>query len=345
MKKILTWIIVVLVVAGIAFVIFERRERRQAAAISMEEIQPQRRNIKALISATAEVKPQNRVAIKSPIAGRIEDVLAREGTNVVKGQLLAWVSSSERAALIDAARARGPEELEHWEQLYRPSPLVAPLDGQIISRKVEPGQTVSGADELLILADRLIVAAQVDETDLAQIRLGQRVEITLDAYPNAAMTGHVDHIAYEAVTVNNVTMYRIEVLPESIPEFLRSGMTAGVAFEIASVTDVLALPVAAVRNVEGQPMVLRRPRAGGDGVMTNAVVAGLSDGKWIEVSSGLSDNDRVLAPGFHLAQDPIGPKKNPFLPFGRRQAAGSATNRGDRAPAGSRARPTSQPQR
>ena len=324
MKKILAWAVVLLVLAGLAFGAYRWRQKRQTAATPLEEIRVQRRDLKAQILATAEVKPQNRVAIKSPIAGRIEDVLVREGTNVVKGQILAWVSSSERAALMDGARARGPEELAHWEQLYRPSPLVAPLDGQIINRKVEPGQTVSGADELLILADRLIVAAQVDETDLAHIRLGQAVEITLDAYPAVAMTGRVDHIAYEAVTVNNVTMYRIEVLPESVPSFLRSGMTASVAFLVASVPNALALPLDAVRGREGEAWVLRRPRAGGEGSVTNPVTAGLSDGRWVEFVSGLQEGDRVLAPGFRLAQDPAGPKKNPFMPFGRRPDAGGS---------------------
>ena len=169
MKKIIVWIVLVLCLIGIVIGVRKWRLSRASAQPAFEEVAVQRRDIKAQILATAEVRPQNRVAVKSPIAGRVEDVLVREGTNVVKGQLLAWVSSSERAALMDAP-GHAAEELAHWEQLYRPSPLVAPLDGQIINRKVEPGQTVSGADELLILSDRLIVAAQVDETDLAHIK-------------------------------------------------------------------------------------------------------------------------------------------------------------------------------
>lgn len=322
MKKIIVWIVLVLCLIGIVIGVRKWRLSRASAQPAFEEVAVQRRDIKAQILATAEVRPQNRVAVKSPIAGRVEDVLVREGTNVVKGQLLAWVSSSERAALMDAARARGPEELAHWEQLYRPSPLVAPLDGQIINRKVEPGQTVSGADELLILSDRLIVAAQVDETDLAHIKKGQQVEIKLDAFPDATLAGKVDHIAYEAITVNNVTMYKIEVLPDQTPPFLRSGMTANVAFIVAAATNVLAVPLDAVRGDDRGTWVLRRPRAGNNGVITNALNVGLSDGRWIEVESGLQEGDRVLKQDFRLSATAGSSGKNPFMPFSRRPSAG-----------------------
>ncbi len=327
MKKTIAWAVLILCLIGIAAGVRKWRLSRTSAQPAFEEVAAQRRDIKAQILATAEVRPQNRVAVKSPIAGRVEDVLVREGTNVVKGQLLAWVSSSERAALMDAARARGPEELAHWEQLYRPSPLVAPLDGQVINRKVEPGQTVSGADELLILSDRLIVAAQVDETDLAHIKKGQQVEITLDAFPEAAMAGQVDHIAYEAVTVNNVTMYKIEVLPARTPPFLRSGMTANVAFIVAAATNALAVPLDSVHGDERGAWVLRRPRAGNSGVITNALNVGLSDGRWIEVESGLQEGDRVLKPDFRLSSGNSNAGKNPFMPFSRRPGPGSGGGR------------------
>src|SRR3989339_238898 len=63
--------------------------------------------ISASIPSTGTVMPRNRVEIKPPVAGRIEDVLVNEGTHVRKGQIIAWISSNERAALLDAARTKG----------------------------------------------------------------------------------------------------------------------------------------------------------------------------------------------------------------------------------------------
>src|SRR6185436_13241208 len=101
------------------------------------------------------------------------------GDWVKKGQILAWLSSSERAALLDAARARGPEEVKKWEELYKPTPMLAPIAGTLIARNFEPGQGVNASDGVLVLSDRLIVRANVDETDIAQLRVGQAARLTL----------------------------------------------------------------------------------------------------------------------------------------------------------------------
>ncbi|MBI2441735.1 MAG: efflux RND transporter periplasmic adaptor subunit, partial [Lentisphaerae bacterium] len=173
------------------------------------EVRVERGNLQTMVLTTGMAKPQNRLEIKSPVAGRVEQALAAEGDKISKGQVLAWMSSTERAALLDAARARGATELAYWEGLYKPTPLVAPLDGDIIARKIEPGQTITASDVLYVMSDRLIIEAQVDETDIGRIALLQAAEITLDAYPQNVISGHVDHIAYEAKLVNNVTTYMV----------------------------------------------------------------------------------------------------------------------------------------
>lgn len=70
------------------------------------------------ILSTGTVQPENRLEIKPPIAGRVDKVLIHEGEHVKKGQILAWMSSGERAALLDAARADGPEEVKRWTEMY-----------------------------------------------------------------------------------------------------------------------------------------------------------------------------------------------------------------------------------
>jgi macrolide-specific efflux system membrane fusion protein len=200
------------------------------------------------VLATGNVQPQNRVAIKAPVPGRIEQILVREGDWVKRGQILAWMSSGDRASLLDAARAKGPEELKRWEDLYKATPLIAPITGTIIARNVEPGQSVSSSDSPLVVSDRLIIKAQVDETDIAKVKIGQRVKVTLDAYPDQPTDAVVDHVAYEARTVSNVTIYDVDVLPEKVPAFMRSGMTANVQFQVEAHRGVLLLPLEAVQS-------------------------------------------------------------------------------------------------
>lgn len=156
--------------------------RRDASLEIVRKQRIERGDLSVTISASGEVKPQNRLEIKPPMSGRIEQILVREGQKVSQGEVLVWMSSTERAALLDVARSQGPDAFAKWEEAYKPAPLIAPLAGTIIVRAVEPGQTVTASDPVVVLADRLIVQALVDETDLSLIRVGQRVDIRLDAY-------------------------------------------------------------------------------------------------------------------------------------------------------------------
>jgi len=279
--------------AGTAFALWQTSNK---TAPAQRELAVTRGDIAVTVAATGIVQPRNRLEIKPPIAGRVEEVLVREGEYVRRGQILAWMSSSERAALVDAARAKGPEELKRWEELYRPTPIIAPIDGTIILRGAEPGQTFQNQDPVLVMSDRLIVRAQVDETDIALVKLRQPARITLDAYADKPVGGVANHIAFEATTVNNVITYEVDVLPETVPDFMRSGMTANVSFVVDSRRDAVLVPAEAVRTHEGRTYVLlpaRRPEAK---PTERTVELGLSDGRRIEVLAGLSDGDKVLAP-------------------------------------------------
>jgi macrolide-specific efflux system membrane fusion protein len=251
-----------------------------------------RGRIEVTVQSTGIVQPRNRLEVKPPLAGRAEDVLVQEGQTVKKGQVLLWMSSSERAALIDAARARGPEEVKRWEEFYRATPVVSPIDGTVISRKLEPGQSFTASDPLLVIADRLLVEAQVDETDIGLIRLRLPARVVLDAYPGESVPASVGALAYESKTVSNVTTYTVDVVPARIPALMRSGMTATVTFQIAAKDDVLRVPTHALRGDDDQKSVLV---PGADGVpREQAVETGLSDGRQTEILSGLNEGDKVL---------------------------------------------------
>jgi macrolide-specific efflux system membrane fusion protein len=266
-------------------------ETRGPAGISYAPVEIKRGNIEVTVLATGQVSPENRLEIKPPIAGRVEQVLVEEGQAVKKGQILAWMSSTERAALLDAARAQGPKEIKKWENLYKPTPVVAPIDGTIILRNVESGQSFNNTDAILVMSDRLTVKAQVDETDIAQIHVRQAAEIVLDAYPETTISGQVDQIAYEARQYNSVTTYLVDVLPDRAPDFMRAGMTANVTFKIDGKQNVLLIPNEALKIRNGKTLTMV-PSASGP--QERELALGVSDGKVSEVLSGLSENDTVL---------------------------------------------------
>jgi macrolide-specific efflux system membrane fusion protein len=315
-RKKRVWLILAL--AGLGLFLAWWGLRPEDGGPAFKTIRVERGDLQLTVLATGMVQPQNRVEVRPPVAGRAEEILVKEGETVRKGQVLALLSSTERAVLLDAASSKGPEELAHWQELYKPTPLMAPLSGVVIARKVEPGQTVTAQDAVLVLSDRLIVTAQVDETDIAQIHQGRTAEISLDAYPGRSIAGRVDHISYEALTVNNVTVYEVDVLPDRVPDFMRSGMTANVVFHAASSRNALLLPAEAVRFENGLASVLSPDPESPDRPVSKKVEAGLSDGKKVEILAGLAEGESVLVPVLRTTGLSEAPQTNPFSPFGSR---------------------------
>lgn len=303
-----------LAIAAIVTFLVTRSRTAKDGDEMVEEITATKGNIQSIISTTGTVLPKNRLEVKPPVSGRVDSISVREGEKVVSGQTLAWMSSTERAALLDAARGEGAEALAYWENVYKAIPLISPMDGEVIVSTIQPGQTVSTSDAIVVLSDKLIVRAQVDETDVRQIKLNQKAVIVLDAYPDTKIEARVEHIYYESETVNNVTVYKVDLVPVTIPDFFRSGMNATVDFIAAEKTNVLLVPVAAVQKDGDASYCLVRKPGAAEPVRT-AVVLGITDDKNYEIVAGLGPDDSVVVTSQKYV--PPGAAKtetNPFMP-------------------------------
>jgi len=306
-------VLAILIAGGLAGYVLLRLHNQDAVAYDPAAFSHER--IEVTIESTGVVEPRNRIEIKPPIGGRIEDVLVKEGQLVTKGEIIARMSSMERAAMLDAARAKGPDVVRKWEDAYKTTPLIAPLDGTIIARNTEPGQTVTAQDSIMVLSDRLIVTAQVDETDIGRIQNGQAAKITLDAYPDVMVTGVVQQIAYDATTVNNVTIYEVKVEPAEIPRCMKSGMTATVSFSAAAADNVLTLPADAIQTRDGRSFVLvngGRPETPPE---TRRILTGLSGKGRVEILAGLDGSEQVVSKSFKLQE--ASKSRSPFMPGSR----------------------------
>jgi macrolide-specific efflux system membrane fusion protein len=253
------------------------------------------RDLRMEFRVAGGVTARNMIPIKSPVPGRIEEILVNEGDAIKKGQVIFWVSSSERAAMIDAARAVGESEFQRWQEIYRPTPVVAPMNGFIIRREKEPGQTITQAEAVLRMADDLIVSVNIDETDFRYIKIGNKVNMFLDAYPNQYFEGIIEHISYDSANINNVIVYEVKIRPLKKPEVFRSGMTATTVITAESKDGVLSIPNVFITEKDGKKIVkVKTENSRKREFKTREVKLGVSDGKYTEILSGLNPDETVV---------------------------------------------------
>ncbi len=300
--------ILVLFIAA-SFLLLRKGDNEQ---VRFERIKVMQGDLQTTISSTATVKPKNRLETKPPVSGRIEEMLVEEGYEVQKGKIIGWMSSTDRVALIDAARAKGKEELQRWETIYKPTPIIAAISGTIISRSVEPGQTVTAEDVIVVIADRLILNAAVDETDVAKVVKGTIVQITLDAYPQDHFSGKVDHIAFEATTEENVTVYEVDISSDENPSFMKSGMSAEVIFFTNKREAALYLPATAIQyDTQGAYVYVENNKR----LVRQSIKTGIQDGSKLEIVEGVEQGQIVLVEGQGSVQKQEETRNsNPFMP-------------------------------
>ncbi len=303
-------LILVIIIAVSVFWFLNKGSEQESEGKSL--VSPSKKDLLITVVTTGVVEPQNRLELKPSISGRIEEMLVEEGDKIEKGDILAWMSSTERAALIDAARSQDEETLKYWEEVYKKTPIISPITGEVIVRSVVPGQTVTTSEAVLVLSDRLIINAQFDETDIGRVKVGQESLITLDAYPDVRIKGVVDHIAYESEVVNNVTIYEVDIVPEDIPDILRSGMSVSVEAIEGTSDRALTVPSEAIHYDNGDIFVLIRNGSGKP--VRRDITIGLNNGESVEIISGLSLDDKVLVNNNFSLPKRKSVGSSPFMP-------------------------------
>lgn len=294
MKRFLIPVIIAALIGGIWGLARRAGAKSEAKRIAeLSPAHPARGGLVVKTQATGNVEPENRVLVTPSVSGRSEQVLFAEGQQLKKGQIMAWVSSSERTALLDSLKMKDstPEERKMVEEAYNLTPVVAPIDGMVVKRSVEPGQSVSEAKELAVISDRLIIKTFVDETDIGTVKEGQKAEFYLDAFPKDKEEGHVIAISRESSQKDGVIVYEVKTLPDRYIPAMRSGMTADVLIVTGRRDNVLTIPKRAVKYKDGDALVTTKSKAGK--VEEKKISVGAANENTIEVLSGLADNDTV----------------------------------------------------
>jgi HlyD family secretion protein len=176
--------------------------------------------------------------------------------------------------------------------------LVAPFDGTVMSLGYNPGDTVVPGQVGAVLADlsSLHVDTTVDELDIAAVRIGQPVEITLDALPDLLLNGEVAQIDLAPVTGSTTTEFPVVVRLGATEARVRVGMTAALSILVARAEDVLLVPNWALRLEPGSPQIYVRVLGPAGQAQQVPVTLGLRSDLFSEVVSGLSAGQVVGVP-------------------------------------------------
>ena len=196
--------------------------------------------------------------------------------------------------------------------------ITAPASGVIIGRGVEAGETVvggtsafGGGTEMFTMADlsTLLVKAAINEVDIGKVQRGDRVALTVDAFPGDTAQGVVRLVPPAARLQERVRVFDVEIEVTGGPRVLRPGMTANVRISGPLRTETLRVPVEAVLLKEGKPIVYK---LGGSGPQPVPVTLGLSDLYYVEVLSGLAAGDSIAL------EDPVAAAERARNPARRR---------------------------
>lgn len=190
--------------------------------------------------------------------------------------------------------------------------ITSPIDGTVISKSVEEGQTVAASfntPELFTIAKDLTnmqVVANVDEADIGNVKEGDRVTFTVDAYPDDTFEGTVKQVRLEATTTNNVVTYEVVISAPNADLKLKPGLTANVTIYTQERSGVLAVANKALRftptkETVGKDMKIVDCKGknkvwtlNGNTLTAHPVTIGQSDGINTEITKGLKQGDKII---------------------------------------------------
>ena len=220
--------------------------------------------------------------------------------------------------------------------------ITSPIDGVVLSKEVEEGQTVASSfntPTLFKIAQDLTnmrVIADVDEADIGEVKEGQRVTFTVDAFPNDVFEGSVTQVRQQATTESNVVTYEVVISAPNNDLKLKPGLTANVTIFTLELNDVLAVPSKALRftpneamlnegetitDVEGRQKLWVKE---GPNIKAIAVETGMSNGTLTQITRGGKEGLEVLTDVISSEMEVVEETaSNPFMPGPRNRNTGN----------------------
>ena len=191
--------------------------------------------------------------------------------------------------------------------------ILSPVNGTVISRNIDVGQTVAASFQtptLFTIAQDLTkmqIDTSVDEADIGKVKAGQKATFTVDAYPESPFNGKVSVVRNAPITVSNVVTYNAVIIVDNTDLKLKPGMTANVSIETESKQGVLLIPNASLRFKPATSVAtpdqkgVKGPKGPGVWILENnkpknvKITTGISDGNYTELISGeLTEGEQII---------------------------------------------------
>lgn len=257
-----------------------------------------------LASAQADVtlKRQNleRKRVLVPLRAASQLDLDEAVAELVKAEAMVTI----RQAALESAKA----DLSYCK-------ITAPIDGIVIARKVDVGQTVNAAMNTPVLftiaqdITHMNIEASISEADIGLVKAGQSVEFTVDAFPDDVFTGEVTQVRKSPITQQNVVTYETIITVDNPEQKLFPGMTANVSILVADHNDVLKVPNVALRytppkevkyeqlsstNLERNQRMIYSPGSDREKLKPIIVEIGITDGVDTEIRTGSAEGTAIV---------------------------------------------------
>lgn len=218
--------------------------------------------------------------------------------------------------------------------------ITSPIDGIVLSKDVEEGQTVASSfstPTLFTIAQDLTdmrVIADIDEADIGNVKEGQNVTFTVDAFPNDVFHGNVTQVRQEATEENNVVTYEVVISAPNKDLKLKPGLTANVTVNTLERTGVLSVRSKALRFTPAQDILGKSYKIvdcngknklwtlEGNTLKAHSVNTGATDGSRTEIISGLSKGTKVVLSMTEIkdeAEEATQEESNPFMPHPKKK--------------------------
>jgi len=318
-RKIIIWIVLIIVIALGAYYVygkfFSSKEKTESFVLSPENIiTVEGGDVIRTVSTFGQIRANRESLLTFAASGILERIEVEEGDRVKKDQILARLSNAQqKSQLLQAENAykraqvdASPGELKERQltyeaalESYEKTFIKAPFTGEAAEIFAYEGDSVSPSTQIMYLLnrDKMYVDVDIDEVDIKEISLGQRAEVAFDAYPELKLPALVSDISSLANAKSGITVVEVTLeLVQSDPR-IKSGFSAEVEITVEETHNVLRVPTEAVVERNGRHFVLLVKE---DKPQITPVEIGKGNEEYMEIVSGLKENDRIAANAYEL---------------------------------------------
>lgn len=341
-KKVLIAVVLIIVLAlGGGWYWYNHSHQAKKETYTLGTVK--RDTVMLTVDATGTIEPDNSVDLSATASGTLEKVYVKQNEKVTKGQVLATIESKALTSTMKQAQntlenkesyfnrlnalynqgAISYQEMDNARLEYRNAQaaydkaqadvndtvITSPMDGVVIGEPMKEGETVSqGLSSQMVIVRVADLSAMriellVDETDIGEVKVGQNVDFTVDAYPNRTFHGMVTDISKKQYSSSSsssgssssVVYYTVYVeINQDELEGLYPSMTARATIHGRESDNALEVPVTAIRSdSEGSYVDVKD----GDSVTKAYVTTGITTDKEVEILDGLHEGDKIVVSG------------------------------------------------